>query len=283
VVDVRVDDDRGLPGSLPCGSRSGCWADSRWWSTVASCRGPPGRAGIRRRWSRCWRWRKGGGCTESKCSRCCGPTWGRTRRRRGCTRRRTMRGRRSGSTTRSCSRMKPSRSFPTPKSSAMSARSKQRPAPVPSKTLWRVTGASCSPTTGTRSGRSFRVSACSCAIASCFGWRSDGTSSSRSTRPTKKHTSEDGASPARAPRHSDLASQAIHFCSTPDGVRLAYGVSGQGPPLVKASNWLTHLDYDWESPVWRHWWRGLSQRHTLIRYDERGCGLSDWGRQRLQP
>jgi DNA-binding SARP family transcriptional activator/pimeloyl-ACP methyl ester carboxylesterase len=83
-------------------------------------------------------------------------------------------------------------------------------------------------------------------------------------------------SPARAPRHSDLASQAIHFCSTPDGVRLAYGVSGQGPPLVKASNWLTHLDYDWESPVWRHWWRGLSRRHTLIRYDERGCGLSDW-------
>jgi DNA-binding SARP family transcriptional activator/pimeloyl-ACP methyl ester carboxylesterase len=83
------------------------------------------------------------------------------------------------------------------------------------------------------------------------------------------------AAPPRDPRHSDLASQTIHFCSTPDGVRLAYAVSGTGPPLVKASNWLTHLDYDWASPVWRHWWRGLSRHHTLIRYDERGCGLSD--------
>jgi DNA-binding SARP family transcriptional activator/pimeloyl-ACP methyl ester carboxylesterase len=80
----------------------------------------------------------------------------------------------------------------------------------------------------------------------------------------------------RAPRHSDLATQSIRFCTTVDGVRLAYAVSGQGPPLVKASNWLTHLDYDWESTVWRHWWQGLSARHTLVRYDERGCGLSDW-------
>jgi pimeloyl-ACP methyl ester carboxylesterase len=45
---------------------------------------------------------------------------------------------------------------------------------------------------------------------------------------------------------------------------------------VKASTWLTHLDHDWDSPVWRHWWQTLSTRHTLIRYDERGCGLSDW-------
>lgn len=81
---------------------------------------------------------------------------------------------------------------------------------------------------------------------------------------------------ARDPRHSDLATQSIRFCTTPDGVRLAYAVSGDGPPLVKASNWLTHLDYDWESPVWRHWWQSLSRHHTLIRYDERGCGLSDW-------
>jgi DNA-binding SARP family transcriptional activator/pimeloyl-ACP methyl ester carboxylesterase len=78
------------------------------------------------------------------------------------------------------------------------------------------------------------------------------------------------------PRYSSLATQSIHFCSTPDGIRLAYAVSGDGPPLVKASNWLTHLDYDWESPVWRHWWHGLSRRHRLIRYDERGCGLSQW-------
>ena len=60
------------------------------------------------------------------------------------------------------------------------------------------------------------------------------------------------------------------------GVRLAYATSGAGPPLVKASNWLTHLDYDWGSPVWSHWWQALSEEHLLVRYDERGCGLSDW-------
>jgi DNA-binding SARP family transcriptional activator/pimeloyl-ACP methyl ester carboxylesterase len=78
----------------------------------------------------------------------------------------------------------------------------------------------------------------------------------------------------RAPRHSDLATQTIRFCTTPDGVRLAYALSGDGPPLVKPSNWLTHLDYDWESPVWRPWWQTFSARHTLVRYDERGCGMS---------
>ena len=50
----------------------------------------------------------------------------------------------------------------------------------------------------------------------------------------------------------------------------------QGPPLVKAANWLTHLDYDWGSPVWSHWWQALSAGQRLVRYDERGCGLSDW-------
>ncbi len=65
------------------------------------------------------------------------------------------------------------------------------------------------------------------------------------------------------------------FCTSPDGVGLAYAVSGQGPPLVKASNWMTHLDYERQSPVWRHWVRELSRGHTLVRYDERGCGLSD--------
>ena len=69
--------------------------------------------------------------------------------------------------------------------------------------------------------------------------------------------------------------QRIQFCTAPDGVRLAYATSGTGPPLVKPANWMTHLDYDWESPVWRHWLRALSREHTLIRYDERGNGLSD--------
>ena len=50
--------------------------------------------------------------------------------------------------------------------------------------------------------------------------------------------------------------------------------SGSGPPLVKASNWLTHLDFEWNSPIWRHWWAELSAHHRVIRYDERGNGMS---------
>jgi RNA polymerase sigma factor (sigma-70 family) len=65
------------------------------------------------------------------------------------------------------------------------------------------------------------------------------------------------------------------FCTSSDGVGLAYAIDGQGPPLVKASNWMTHLDYERQSPVWRHWVRELSRGRTLVRYDERGCGLSD--------
>jgi pimeloyl-ACP methyl ester carboxylesterase/DNA-binding SARP family transcriptional activator len=85
-----------------------------------------------------------------------------------------------------------------------------------------------------------------------------------------------GPDDVERPRAATLATQRVGFCTTPDGVRLAYAVSGSGSPLVKASTWLTHLDHDWASPVWRHWWGALSSRHTLVRYDERGCGLSDW-------
>jgi class 3 adenylate cyclase/pimeloyl-ACP methyl ester carboxylesterase len=70
--------------------------------------------------------------------------------------------------------------------------------------------------------------------------------------------------------------QEIRYCRAPDGVRLAYAISGQGPPLVKAANWLNHLEYDWESPIWHYLLTGLSKDHTLIRYDARGNGLSDW-------
>ena len=69
--------------------------------------------------------------------------------------------------------------------------------------------------------------------------------------------------------------QQVRFCTTSDGVRIGYSTVGQGPPLVKASNWLTHLEFDWESPVWRHLFGALAQNHTLVRYDERGTGLSD--------
>jgi pimeloyl-ACP methyl ester carboxylesterase/DNA-binding CsgD family transcriptional regulator len=72
------------------------------------------------------------------------------------------------------------------------------------------------------------------------------------------------------------AEQRIRFCSSPDGVRIAYATTGDGPPLVKAANWLTHLEFDWHSPLWRHWITELSRGYTFVRYDERGCGLSDW-------
>src|SRR4051794_23126442 len=68
---------------------------------------------------------------------------------------------------------------------------------------------------------------------------------------------------------------ATRFCTAPDGLRLAYAIEGRGTPLIKACNWLTHLEYDRRSPVWRHWISELSRGHTLVRYDERGCGLSD--------
>lgn len=69
--------------------------------------------------------------------------------------------------------------------------------------------------------------------------------------------------------------QEIRFCATPDGVQLAYSMIGQGPPLMKTGNWMTHLEYDLESPIWRHLYRELAKDHTLARYDARGNGLSD--------
>jgi DNA-binding winged helix-turn-helix (wHTH) protein/pimeloyl-ACP methyl ester carboxylesterase len=70
------------------------------------------------------------------------------------------------------------------------------------------------------------------------------------------------------------ARQEIRYCTTREGVRLAYATTGSGPPLVKASNWLTHLDFEWGSPIWRHWYSALSLHHRLVRYDERGNGMS---------
>lgn len=70
--------------------------------------------------------------------------------------------------------------------------------------------------------------------------------------------------------------QQIQFCTTDDDVRIAYATVGEGPPLVKAANWLSHLEFDWRSPVWRHLLAEFARDHTFIRYDERGNGLSDW-------
>ena len=69
--------------------------------------------------------------------------------------------------------------------------------------------------------------------------------------------------------------QRIRYLRTPDGVQMAWAEAGSGPVLVKAANWLTHLEYEWESPVWRHWIRFLSEHFRYLRYDERGCGMTD--------
>ena len=88
-----------------------------------------------------------------------------------------------------------------------------------------------------------------------------------------------GADAPRRPRErtSNVLQQRVQLCTGRRTVCTSPTPSvGTGPTLVKAANWLSHLDYDWESPVWRHWWRELSARYQLVRYDERGCGLSDW-------
>jgi len=71
------------------------------------------------------------------------------------------------------------------------------------------------------------------------------------------------------------ASQRIRYVRTTDGVQLAWADAGTGPVMIKAANWLTHLEYEWESPVWRHWIRFFSDQFRFIRYDERGCGMTD--------
>lgn len=84
-----------------------------------------------------------------------------------------------------------------------------------------------------------------------------------------------GTAPDATPGATTSHLQEIRFCSSSDGVNIAYATHGSGPPLVKVANWLTHLDFDWQSPVWRHWLTALGDRHRVVRYDERGCGLSD--------
>jgi pimeloyl-ACP methyl ester carboxylesterase/DNA-binding winged helix-turn-helix (wHTH) protein len=85
-----------------------------------------------------------------------------------------------------------------------------------------------------------------------------------------------GLAPAPPAAPQKTLRQEIRFATASDGVRIAYSAVGRGLPLVKAANWLNHLEYEWESPVWRHWIHEISRRHTFVRYDERGCGLSDW-------
>jgi len=70
-------------------------------------------------------------------------------------------------------------------------------------------------------------------------------------------------------------SERISFCTSRDGARIAFGISGSGPPLLLVQHWIHRLDLDWDSPIWRPWLELLTRRHTVIRHDWRGCGLSD--------
>ncbi|MEL7081450.1 MAG: alpha/beta fold hydrolase [Pseudomonadota bacterium] len=73
-----------------------------------------------------------------------------------------------------------------------------------------------------------------------------------------------------------LRAQRIGFSDAADGTKIAYATLGSGPPLLKAANWLTHLEFDWTSPIWGECFAEIARTRTFIRYDERGCGLSDW-------
>ena len=87
---------------------------------------------------------------------------------------------------------------------------------------------------------------------------------------------EEQAREKQSAGRSGLPDQTVRYCTAHDGTQLAFSVVGNGPPLVKAANWLNHLEHDWKSPVWRHWLKELTRNHTLIRYDERANGMSDW-------
>ncbi len=87
--------------------------------------------------------------------------------------------------------------------------------------------------------------------------------------------------PAERSRTTSLAPEAlraqrIRFCDARDGTKIAYATIGSGKPILKAANWLNHLEFDWNSPIWGRTFTEIARRRTFVRYDERGCGLSDW-------
>ena len=92
----------------------------------------------------------------------------------------------------------------------------------------------------------------------------------------RKHAEAEEEYRARSVEQRELPPQQIRYCKAEDGTRLAYSVTGSGPPLVKTANWLNHIQHDWDSPLWRHWIDEFTRGRSLIRYDERGNGLSDW-------
>ncbi len=82
--------------------------------------------------------------------------------------------------------------------------------------------------------------------------------------------------PANTENSPGLASQRVRFTTSSDGTQIAYATTGTGPPLVRAGHWLSHLEHDWHSPVWRPLLDELGRSFAVTRYDQRGNGLSDW-------
>jgi DNA-binding winged helix-turn-helix (wHTH) protein/pimeloyl-ACP methyl ester carboxylesterase len=93
-------------------------------------------------------------------------------------------------------------------------------------------------------------------------------------------SSPSAATPADASGANRLR-QDVHFCTAADGTRIAYASVGDGPPIIKTANWINHLEYDWESPVFSPLLRAIAADHQLIRYDARGNGLSDWNAENM--
>jgi DNA-binding winged helix-turn-helix (wHTH) protein/pimeloyl-ACP methyl ester carboxylesterase len=85
----------------------------------------------------------------------------------------------------------------------------------------------------------------------------------------------ESGTPVPSPAQGSVRPQTITFCRSSDGVNLAVGRSGAGPVLLKTANWLNHLEFDWQSPIWSPWFSRLSDRFSLVRYDGRGNGLAD--------
>ena len=95
-------------------------------------------------------------------------------------------------------------------------------------------------------------------------------------RPIQSSTSMPGALADSVQLSQSAPHQEIRYCRTRSGIRIAYAACGEGSTIVKTATWLSHLEYEWDSPIWRHWIEALTAGNRLIRYDERGNGLSDW-------
>ncbi len=106
-------------------------------------------------------------------------------------------------------------------------------------------------------------------------WRSLGPQTLKNV-PKPVHAYSADLAVVAGPAEPEQSALKVEYCRAPDGVRLAYARIGAGPPLVKTANWMNHLQYDWESPTFRHLFIDLAQDFTLLRYDARGNGMSDW-------